>query len=179
VVSYKARVIDDALLRTAAVIAMVLFGGSLVGSLAEPVISTVVGSLHQGTRARAGQLERSFSCWRWGSWSSGSITASTSTARAQSSRPSGANPGRHRVIASGLPTGVAAVQDRGMKRLLFWLALAAPGFSQPPSTVLALKPARVFDGVAAHEGWVVIVQGERISAAGPAGQLAVPADAES
>lgn len=56
IVSYKARVIDDAVLRTGAIMAMVLFGGSLVGAVAEPVITAVVGSLHQGTRARAGQL---------------------------------------------------------------------------------------------------------------------------
>jgi hypothetical protein len=57
VASYKARgFIDDALLRTAAVMAMVLFGGTLVGSVAEPVIGTLVGSLHHGTRARWGQL---------------------------------------------------------------------------------------------------------------------------
>jgi hypothetical protein len=55
-VSYKAKLIDDAFLRTAAIMAMVLFGGSLVGSVAEPVIGTLVGSLHHGTRARWGQL---------------------------------------------------------------------------------------------------------------------------
>ena len=55
VASYKARLIDDSLLRTAAVMGMVLFGGSLIGSVAEPVISSVVGSLHHGSRARWGQ----------------------------------------------------------------------------------------------------------------------------
>ncbi len=54
--SYKARIIDDVFLRTAAIMAMVLFGGTLVGSVAEPLIGTLVGSLHQGTRARWGQL---------------------------------------------------------------------------------------------------------------------------
>ena len=41
-----------------------------------------------------------------------------------------------------------------------------------PQRVL-LRPARVFDGVSAapHEGWVVLVEGERIAAAGPAGQV--------
>ena len=42
---------------------------------------------------------------------------------------------------------------------------------QPPSRWL-LQPARVFDGQAMHEGWAVLVDGERISAAGPAGTLA-------
>jgi hypothetical protein len=55
-VSYKAKLIDDAFLRTAAIMAMVLFGGTLIGAVAEPVIGTFVGSLHHGTRARWGRL---------------------------------------------------------------------------------------------------------------------------
>ena len=37
-----------------------------------------------------------------------------------------------------------------------------------------LRPARVFDGVTAqpHEGWAVLVEGERIAAAGPAASIA-------
>ena len=40
----------------------------------------------------------------------------------------------------------------------------------PPSIIL--RPSRVFDGISlkAHEGWVVVVRGERIEAAGPAGK---------
>ncbi len=38
--------------------------------------------------------------------------------------------------------------------------------SEPPVTRL-LKPARVFDGEAMHEGWAVRVKGDRIEAAGP------------
>ena len=51
---------------------------------------------------------------------------------------------------------------------------APPGSSPPPAIVL--RPARVFDGVAAdpHEGWVVLVRGEKIEAAGPAGEVKVP-----
>ena len=39
-----------------------------------------------------------------------------------------------------------------------------------------LRPARVFDGIAAepHEGWVVVVRGEKIEAVGPAGEVKVP-----
>ena len=39
-----------------------------------------------------------------------------------------------------------------------------------------LRPARVFDGVSleAHEGWVVVVRGEKIEAVGPAGEVKVP-----
>ena len=32
------------------------------------------------------------------------------------------------------------------------------------ATPIVLKPARVFDGEAMHEGWVVLVKGERIQA---------------
>ena len=32
---------------------------------------------------------------------------------------------------------------------------------------LFLRPARVFDGTAVHEGWSVSVEGDRITAAGP------------
>jgi imidazolonepropionase-like amidohydrolase len=48
-------------------------------------------------------------------------------------------------------------------------AMAAP----PP---IVLRPARVFDGVSprAHEGWVVVVHGERIATAGSAGQVSGP-----
>ena len=54
-----------------------------------------------------------------------------------------------------------------MRRLtLFLLSLfAAPAFAAPT----LLKPARVFDGInpVPHEGWSVIVDGDRIVAAGP------------
>lgn len=61
-----------------------------------------------------------------------------------------------------------------------WTALAslvlvaAPGFAPAQSTVL--RPARVFDAAAGvnREGWVVVVDGERIVAAGPARSVAVP-----
>ena len=52
--------------------------------------------------------------------------------------------------------------------------LAVEAGAAPPAVVL--RPARVFDGVAAepHEGWVVLVRGETIEAAGPAGEVKVP-----
>ena len=54
------------------------------------------------------------------------------------------------------------------------LALTAPA---PAESVYLLRPARVFDGVERqpHEGWAVLVRGERIEAAGPS--LAAPAGA--
>jgi imidazolonepropionase-like amidohydrolase len=44
---------------------------------------------------------------------------------------------------------------------------------------LLLRPARVFDGVAVkpHEGWAVLVRGNRIRAAGPAKEVRAPANA--
>ncbi|MEZ5419370.1 MAG: amidohydrolase family protein [Vicinamibacterales bacterium] len=44
--------------------------------------------------------------------------------------------------------------------------------------VRVLRPARVYDGVAMHEGWAVVVRGRTIEAAGPPSSLAVPAGAE-
>jgi imidazolonepropionase-like amidohydrolase len=60
---------------------------------------------------------------------------------------------------------------------LVLLGHAATGAAAAPRPIL-LKPARVFDGVAAepHEGWVVLVRGERIEAAGPAGEVKGPKD---
>ena len=57
-------------------------------------------------------------------------------------------------------------------------AAAAQVDSTAPGTVL-LRPARVFDGVTAkpHDGWVVLVRGDRIAAAGPAAQVRVPTGA--
>jgi imidazolonepropionase-like amidohydrolase len=42
-----------------------------------------------------------------------------------------------------------------------------------------LKPARVFDGDAMHDGWTVVVRGQRIEAAGPASSTTAPAGAET
>jgi imidazolonepropionase-like amidohydrolase len=49
-----------------------------------------------------------------------------------------------------------------------------------PDVVYLLRPARVFDGESAqpHDGWVVLVRGERIEAAGPAADARAPADAK-
>jgi imidazolonepropionase-like amidohydrolase len=49
-----------------------------------------------------------------------------------------------------------------------------------PETVYLLKPAHVFDGESAqlHEGWSVVVRGERIVAAGSAREINVPRDAK-
>jgi len=55
---------------------------------------------------------------------------------------------------------------------------AQPAPAQPPSYLL--EPARVFDGVLAkpHDGWVVLVKGDRIAAVGPPSQVEVPSGTE-
>ena len=49
-----------------------------------------------------------------------------------------------------------------------------------PDAVYLLKPAHIFDGVAAelHDGWAVLVRGEKIEAVGPAADVKVPIDAK-
>jgi imidazolonepropionase-like amidohydrolase len=42
-----------------------------------------------------------------------------------------------------------------------------------------LRPARVFDGEAVHDNWVVVVNGEKITRVGPAGSLQIPPGARS
>jgi imidazolonepropionase-like amidohydrolase len=55
-----------------------------------------------------------------------------------------------------------------VRRALVAAVLATPLAAQaPPASVTLLKPARVFDGDAVHEGWSVRVKGDRIDAAGP------------
>ena len=58
--------------------------------------------------------------------------------------------------------------------LMASIPLVAAG-SPPPVSVL-LRPARVFDAVSAeaHEGWVVLVTGDSIAAAGPAARVQPP-----
>jgi imidazolonepropionase-like amidohydrolase len=53
-----------------------------------------------------------------------------------------------------------------MRLLLLGSLLAASAWGQT-----VLRPARVFDGEAIHEGWAVRVRGDRIEAAGPAASI--------
>ncbi len=62
------------------------------------------------------------------------------------------------------------------------IAQGRGGRGAPPPPVgppTLLVPDRVWDAVAdaPHDGWVVLVRGERIEAAGPRGQVSAPADA--
>src|SRR6266571_3352588 len=51
---------------------------------------------------------------------------------------------------------------------------------KPPDTMYLLKPAHIFDGESAqlHDGWAVLVRGEKIEAVGPASEIKAPADAK-
>ncbi|MFY1831365.1 amidohydrolase family protein [Myxococcus fulvus] len=71
-----------------------------------------------------------------------------------------------------------------MRALVLALVVTTASAQQPasptPPKSYVLRPASVFDGVTAkpHAGWVVVVTGERITAAGPAAQVQVPEGAE-
>lgn len=67
-----------------------------------------------------------------------------------------------------------------MVRLLCLVAAFACAAPAPAADrAVLLKPARVFDGSTPkpHDGWVVLVRGGRIEAAGPAGEVKAPDDA--
>ena len=53
-----------------------------------------------------------------------------------------------------------------------WTAALAQAPGRPEAlAAFTLKPARVFDGEAMHEGWAVRVKGDRIESAGPAASI--------
>ncbi len=56
VVSYKAELVDDPFVRTAVVIALVLFGGTVVAFLLSPALEKLVQALHRTSRSSAGGL---------------------------------------------------------------------------------------------------------------------------
>ena len=51
---------------------------------------------------------------------------------------------------------------------------------KPPESIYLLRPAHIFDGESAelHDGWVVLVRGEKIEGVGRAGEIKTPADAK-
>lgn len=61
---------------------------------------------------------------------------------------------------------------------LIALVLGAPALAQPPAAIV-LRAERVFDGERLQQGWVVVVRGDRIEAAGPAASIGVPAGARA
>jgi len=58
-------------------------------------------------------------------------------------------------------------------------ARAQQPVAAPSQTVFLLRPARVFDGNVSHDGWAVVVRGDRIEAAGPAAAIATPPGART
>ena len=58
------------------------------------------------------------------------------------------------------------------------VALPLVGVAQGPPVVRLLEPARVYDGMAMHDGWGVVVRGRTIEAVGPVPTLTVPAGVE-
>src|SRR4051812_28362687 len=56
IVSYKVKMFDDALVRTAMIMAMVLGGGSLVGFVVAPAIGALVNVMHNSSRKSAGRV---------------------------------------------------------------------------------------------------------------------------
>jgi len=52
--------------------------------------------------------------------------------------------------------------------------------AKTPEAIYLLKPAHIFDGESAqlHDGWVVLVRGEKIEAVGPASEVKAPAGAK-
>src|SRR5437016_9200527 len=78
---------------------------------------------------------------------------------------------------------ILALVFLGVTILLFQMTPSAQPQSpvpKPPDTVYLLKPAHIFDGESAqlHDGWVVLVHGQKIEAVGPASEIRVPADAK-
>jgi imidazolonepropionase-like amidohydrolase len=69
----------------------------------------------------------------------------------------------------------------GVVLCIFLLAgpIAAQQAAPPPPAITVLQPDRVFDGEQSHTGWIVVVRGERIEAAGPAASTTVPAGART
>ena len=66
-----------------------------------------------------------------------------------------------------------------LETLLLAAVLAAAALQQPaaaqtaaPAPITVVRPARVFDGEAVHEGWAVRVKGDRIDAVGSADNVA-------
>ena len=55
-VSYKAKTFGDPLLRTLAIMGLVLVGGSLVGFVVAPAVGALINTLHRGARQGGGGL---------------------------------------------------------------------------------------------------------------------------
>ena len=65
----------------------------------------------------------------------------------------------------------------GMAVALAVTAVATVEATPQSGESVLLRPARVFDGAAVHEGWAVLVVDDRIAAVGPAAEVASPSGA--
>ncbi|MBY0434235.1 MAG: amidohydrolase family protein [Cyclobacteriaceae bacterium] len=65
-----------------------------------------------------------------------------------------------------------------MKRILFLLCISIGAWAQKSGTYL-LQPDRVFDGKEMHDGWVVLVENDKIAAAGPASSVKAGKDTQT
>jgi imidazolonepropionase-like amidohydrolase len=76
-------------------------------------------------------------------------------------------------------TGCARLQGEADQAGTYPTAIAADPKNRADDRPILLKPARVFDGGKVQEGWVVLVKGERIEAAGPAASVKASEDARA
>src|SRR5262245_28855097 len=84
--------------------------------------------------------------------------------------PRHTNPGR---------SGIPPPREAAMQPFFLAVLLCPSADPVPDAKPILLKPARMFDGidVKLHGGWVVLVRGNKIDAAGPAADVQVPDDA--
>src|SRR3989475_6566884 len=82
-------------------------------------------------------------------------------------------------------TGTVLSREKAQKAPKIFLCLlclfVATVAQTPASQSYVLRPARIFDGESAqlHDGWVVVVRGEKTEAAGPISTVRIPAGARS
>lgn len=77
-----------------------------------------------------------------------------------------------------MPGGTAALEAQVAPGTVAGATGVPSGTPGQPASAILLLPDRVFDGEALHDGWGVLVVGDRIEGAGPAGSLRPPAGAE-
>jgi imidazolonepropionase-like amidohydrolase len=73
------------------------------------------------------------------------------------------------------PRSVAPPRSAAAVTLIALLGLGAGPAAPQDTRSYLLQPDRVFDGVTTHDGWVVLVTGDRIAAAGPSQGVRPPA----
>lgn len=78
-----------------------------------------------------------------------------------------------------LPPPKAAREPQVVGWLVAALLVTGTGGVRAQSPATFLVPDRVFDGTRIHEGWAVLVEGERIAAAGPRASVRAPAGART